>query len=71
VQANPAATAIPRPGHLDADRPNPGLYLALWQGAIPDDCLAALGIVAIRILGSQHGDFSLYRLRQEALRARA
>jgi hypothetical protein len=47
------------------------LDLALWQGAMPDDGLAALGIMGVRILGEQHGNFRLDRLRQEALRALA
>jgi hypothetical protein len=71
VQANPAATALPPPGHLDAYRTQPGLYLALGQGAMPDDGLAAWGIVAGRLLRSQHGHFSRDRLRQKALRTLA
>jgi hypothetical protein len=71
VKANPETTVIPHPGHLDAHRPNPGVHLALWKGAIPDYGLAALGIVAVGILYEQHRNFCLYRLRQEPLRALA
>ena len=71
MQAKPAATALPHPRHLDTHRPKPGLDLALWQVAIPNDGLATLGIMAVRILGEQHGNFRLYRLRQEARRALA
>jgi hypothetical protein len=53
VKANPSATAIPHPGYLDAHRTNPGLHLALPQVAIPDHCLAALGIVAVGILSEK------------------
>ena len=71
MKAYPETTTISHTGDLDAHRPKPGLYLALGKIAIPDHRLAALGIVAARILGSQHGHFRLYRLRQEALRALA
>jgi len=51
VKANPAATAIPHPGHLDTHRPKAGLYFARWQVTIPDYRLAALRIVTVGILG--------------------
>jgi hypothetical protein len=50
VQANPAATAIPHVGHLDAHRTNPRVPLTLRKGAIADHPGAALGIAAVGIL---------------------
>ena len=67
MKAKAGATAVPYPGHLDAHRTNAGMYLALRQGAIPDHRLTALGIMAVRILGSQHPNFRLNGLRQESL----
>jgi hypothetical protein len=71
VKTPPTATAIAHAGHFDADRTNPGLHLALWQRAIPDNSVATLGIAAGGIWGEQHSNCCLYRLRQEPWRALA
>ena len=50
MKTDPGATAISHPGHLDAHRSNPGVHRPLWQVAIPDHRVAALGIMAVDIL---------------------
>ena len=51
MQAHPATTAIPPTEPLDAHRPKPGLHLAFGKGARLDHRVAALGGMAVCILG--------------------
>jgi hypothetical protein len=51
VQLYPSAIAIPHPWHLHTHGPNAGLHRALRKVAMPDHRLAALGIMAVSILG--------------------
>jgi hypothetical protein len=71
VQAHPAATTVPHSRPRDPHRSTPGVHLTRGPRAIPDPCLAALGITSVSILGSSPSDFGLKRLRQESWRSLA
>lgn len=67
MKTYPRTTPITYPRHLDTDGANARLDVPLGERPVPDHGLAALGIVAVGILGSQHSNFCLNRLGQEAL----
>lgn len=67
MKAYPRTTAITHTRHLHTDGANTCLDFPLGEIPVPYDGLPPLGILAVGILGSQHGDFHLNRLGQEPL----
>jgi len=65
VKLYPRPTAVPHPWHRHPHSTNARLDVPLGEIAVPDDSLPPLGIASISVLGSQHGNFHLKRLRQE------
>ena len=71
MKTYPRTTPITYPWHLDTDGTKARLDVPLGEIPVPDHGLAALGIVAVGILGSQHRNVCLNRLGQEAWRSLA
>jgi hypothetical protein len=71
VQAPPEAPAIPHAWHLHVHGPHARVPLTLREVAMAAHRVAALGSVAVGIVGSQHGHCCRAGVGQEPLRALA
>ena len=71
MKTYPRTTPITYPRPMDTDGTNSRLDVPLGEIPVPDHGLAALGIVAVGIVGSQHSHCCRKRLGQEAWRALA
>jgi hypothetical protein len=71
MKAYPCPTPVPYARDLPPDGADAGLDLALREIAVPDEGLPPLRVPSVGILGAQHRDCHLDRVRQEALRALA
>lgn len=67
MQTYTSPTPIPHPRHFDPHGANARLDVPLGEIPVPYDSLPPLSILAVGILGSQHGDVHLNRLGQEPL----